>query len=160
MDSVHDALWRFSIVFYARPGVADACLAVQDRHGKDVNILLYAIWHGLSGRGRLRPDQVVAADRAVAKWRSGTVEPLRALRRRTKGTPGAAELYRALKAAELQAERLVQHRLSAMASPAQVANQAARLADADANLTLYLGPEPAVEAAALRIALRDATESG
>ena len=49
------SFWAFSLEFYARPGVAEACLALQDRHGLDVNILLLCCWLGWSGRGRLSP---------------------------------------------------------------------------------------------------------
>jgi uncharacterized protein (TIGR02444 family) len=35
-----DELWQFSEQHYARPGVAAACLALQDEHGANVNLLL------------------------------------------------------------------------------------------------------------------------
>ena len=42
-------LWEFSLEFYAQPGVASACLALQDRCGVDVNVLLLMCWCGLQG---------------------------------------------------------------------------------------------------------------
>ena len=33
--------WQFSIKFYAVPGVADACIALQDQAKVDVNILFF-----------------------------------------------------------------------------------------------------------------------
>lgn len=158
-DTAGSALWRFSLGLYARPGVADACLELQDRHGKDVNLLLYALWHGLSGRGPLTEAGLAAADAAIAVLRRETVEPLRALRRATKGKDGADALYQALKEAELAAERLAQGRLAALAGPVTVAEPAARRENAGANLALYLGPHLA-EAAALRRAIDRAAAPG
>src|SRR5665213_163755 len=48
-----DSFWRFSQDFYALPGVAPACLALQDGHGRDVNLVLYGCWLGMSGRGAM-----------------------------------------------------------------------------------------------------------
>src|SRR5262249_17930336 len=77
-----DALWRFSLAFYAAPGVAEALLTLQDEEGLDVNQMLFALWFGLSGRGRLDKDALAAADRAVGTIRTNIVEPLRSLRKR------------------------------------------------------------------------------
>jgi uncharacterized protein (TIGR02444 family) len=75
--------WRFSVAFYARPGVADACLTLQDREGADVNLLLLALWLGSRGH-RLR----VSTGRRLAKlardWQVPIVAPLRRVRRRLK----------------------------------------------------------------------------
>ena len=42
--------WQFSGAVYAHPGVAEACLDLQDRHGLDVNLLLFCAWAGVQGR--------------------------------------------------------------------------------------------------------------
>ena len=34
--------WRFSLTYYGQPGVSDACIALQDGCGVDVNLLLYS----------------------------------------------------------------------------------------------------------------------
>jgi len=36
--------WRFSLRFYSRPGVAAACLALQDEAGADVNLMLFLLF--------------------------------------------------------------------------------------------------------------------
>ena len=36
--------WRFSLRFYRQPRVADACIALQEESGVDVNLLLYLLW--------------------------------------------------------------------------------------------------------------------
>ena len=37
--------WRFSLRFYRQPRVADACIALQEEAGVDVNLLLFLLWH-------------------------------------------------------------------------------------------------------------------
>lgn len=134
--------WRFSLAVYARPGVAPACLVLQDQHGRDVNLMLYCCWLGASARGRLDPDSLAAADRGVAAWRGEVVENLRAARRAIKAAalPESDGIYAKAKALELEAERLLQRQLAERAPPARSGRSiAARLADALANLALYLG---------------------
>lgn len=147
--------WRFSLAIYARPGVAPACLVLQDQHGRDVNLALYCCWLGASGRGRLERDSLAAADRAVASWRRQVVENFRAARRaiKTAAAPDAQSLYAKAKAVELEAERLLQRRLAERAPAADEGRPTAeRLADAAANLDLYIGDAPAAP-------LRDALEA-
>ena len=76
-------LWAFSLVFYQQPDVMSALLALQDGAGLDVNLILFALWLGLSGRGRVDDRAVDAADRSVRVLRAEVIEPLRALRRRS-----------------------------------------------------------------------------
>jgi uncharacterized protein (TIGR02444 family) len=149
------AFWRFSLRFYERPGVAAACLDLQDGEGRDVNLLLYAAWLGVSGRGRPSAADLAAAEAAIAPWRREVVEPLQSVRRRVKEEPGAAELYAALKAAELEAEQAAQHRLELLAPAPRAASSARRLADARANLRACLGHDaPAALHDALAAELR------
>src|SRR5207248_3229403 len=132
------ALWSFSLAFYARPGVGAACLALQDEHGLDVNLILLCCWLGWSGRGRLAAAELAAADRRVAAWRREVIEKLRAARRALKTHPVAAApaLRRDVQALELRAERAAQRLLLDGLSCAPAS--ADRLADAASNLGLYL----------------------
>ena len=41
---MNNPFWEYSVQQYARPGVADTCLVLQDEHTLDVNMLLYAAW--------------------------------------------------------------------------------------------------------------------
>ena len=110
------AFWRFSLRFYAREGVAPLCLALQDQHGIDVNLLFLLLFLAYRER-RLTPAEVQKIDHAVAAWRALAVQPLRALRRDLKnGVAGmdasATEALRSdIKRCELQAERLQQEML-------------------------------------------------
>jgi len=146
MNDAADPFWTFTLAFYGRPGVSPACIALQDRHGLDVNLVLYACWVGLSGRGRLDAAELARAEATNAPWRSGVIEKLRAARR-TLGEEDVQgpilELYEAAKAAELAAERIAQRRLQMLAPAESVADAATRAADAAANLRLYLAAKPA-----------------
>jgi uncharacterized protein (TIGR02444 family) len=140
--------WRFSLALYAQPGVAAACLALQDQHGLDVNLLLYCCWLGVSGRGQLEEASLASADASVAAWRREVVERFRTARRAIKAAAVAESegLYTKAKAVELEAERLLQRQLAARAPAPQAAiANAQRLRDALANLRLYLGNAPAGE---------------
>src|SRR5882757_1367521 len=75
--------WRFSLGFYRQPGVADACIALQDGCGVDVNILLLFLWLATANRSvPLAAAQAVCAK--AGPWRDDVVVPLRTLRRRLK----------------------------------------------------------------------------
>jgi uncharacterized protein (TIGR02444 family) len=42
--------WRFSLNFYRQAGVAEACIALQDDFGVDVNLMLFLLWLAANGR--------------------------------------------------------------------------------------------------------------
>lgn len=156
-DTGNPDLWAFSLAFYAQPGVAEALIGLQDGAGRDVNLILFAIWLGLSGRGRLDQQRADAAERAVRPIRAEVIEPLRAIRRRL---AAAAEddlrvLREKVKALELDGERASLQRLAAIAGPVCERDPAIRRADAAVSLAFYLGPPAAsgAEAAIIRGAL-------
>jgi uncharacterized protein (TIGR02444 family) len=147
------AFWRFSLEFYRRPGVAEALIALQDRERGDVNLMLFALWLGFSGRPLLGSDGLAAAECAVATIRSEVVEPLRRIRRRLKHDAASdiQDLRRRVAALEIDAEKVAQVRLAATAAAAAELPLAVRLAAAEANLATCLGSAGAgcVEAALL-----------
>jgi uncharacterized protein (TIGR02444 family) len=112
--------WRFSLQFYRLPQVADACIQLQEAAGVDVNLLLFLLWHARQRRA-LSAAEVAALDAQIAPWRSLTVIPLRHVRRGLKAPPAlvaapAAESFRnRIKAVELEAERLQQEAMFALA---------------------------------------------
>jgi uncharacterized protein (TIGR02444 family) len=135
--------WSFSRDLYGRPGVAPACLALQDRFGCDVNLLLLAIFAARCGVA-LNGEEFARLDAAVAPWRSRVVEPIRALRRLLKAdalgvAPERAEACRqALLKAELEGERAAQELLARTARLPPPAGEPDR-DRARANLDAYLG---------------------
>jgi uncharacterized protein (TIGR02444 family) len=156
-DARADEFWAFSLDVYARPGVAAACLRLQDELELDVNLVLLCCWLARSGRGRLNEDDLAAAEARAAPWRREIVEPLRAVRRalKTMVDAASASLYAEIKHLELRAEREEQGRLLAGSLGCR---SAARTVEEDlaANLRLYLAchGHPADSAADLISAMR------
>jgi uncharacterized protein (TIGR02444 family) len=111
-------LWRFACAFYARDGVAPACLALQETLNVDVNILLFAIYAHLARGIALDAADLGAVDALVRDWRHEIVQPLRGLRTRLKAGPVPApstatdHLRNRIKAAELEAEQIELAQLS------------------------------------------------
>ncbi|MBM3539322.1 MAG: TIGR02444 family protein [Alphaproteobacteria bacterium] len=103
--------WAWSLRLYKRPGVAHACLALQDRAGIDVNLLLFCLWCG-SRRIPLSRPAMREALRLSRRWSLSVVQPLRAVRRSLKvpalSSKALRNLRRHVAAVELKAER-VQH---------------------------------------------------
>jgi uncharacterized protein (TIGR02444 family) len=134
--------WRFSLNFYRQAGVAEACIALQDDCGVDVNLMLFLLWLAASGR-RLSVDNIKELDEAVRSWRDLTVIPIRDVRRKLKGTQtlvetGKQEAFRTkIKAIELEAERLQQEALYARSRSAPSGSGAHPPAAARANLAAY-----------------------
>ena len=135
--------WRFSLRFYRQPAVADACIALQEEAGVDVNLLLFLLWHA-SHKRALAAAEVAELEQRIGAWRDMTVVPLRALRRALKSppelvAPATAELFRTrIKGAELEAERLQQEAMYELARSSPLGQDAPSLADAArANVAAY-----------------------
>jgi uncharacterized protein (TIGR02444 family) len=136
-----DPLWDFSLATYLRPGVATACLSLQDRRGIDVNMVLYCCWVGASGGGILGRREMAAALAAARPWQRDVVVPLRRIRQDLKGTGEYGEmLRRRVAAAEIDAEHAEQLLISSTWTrrPDESRTEALRIDDACANLKRYL----------------------
>lgn len=112
----HFPFWDWSLAIYARAGVAEACLALQDRRGVDVNLILFAIWLAVDGRalGNNAATAAAVLDTLAGdarRWQVEMVQPLRSCRRAARSAGAALpsdalERFRdAVKALELDAER-------------------------------------------------------
>ena len=104
--------WAFALAIYARPGVAEACLTLQNDAGVDVMLLLMATFAAVRHRNLLTAVEIEALDEACRPWREHIVGRLRAIRTELKTGPKpapgeATEPFRAkIKALELEAEKL------------------------------------------------------
>ena len=133
--------WDFSLKIYSSAAVQQACVTLQDESGVDVNVLLYMLWHAYEGR-RLGDAEGRAVLDAVERWRADVVVPLRTARRNLKQPPagfdtsGAESLRSIVKKAELEAERLQQSALHALALPGAVPGAGVR-ETAAANASAY-----------------------
>jgi uncharacterized protein (TIGR02444 family) len=109
------SLWEWTLEAYARPGVADACLTLQDAHGQSTSYLLWAVW----AEG---PDAAVLRDAAGAAkaWEAKVLRPLRETRRVLKPAfppiedDARKDLREDVKAAELRAERVLMETLETL----------------------------------------------
>lgn len=145
--------WDFSLAVYGRAGVAPACLALQERHGLDVNLLLFCGWCGSRGRG-LDAAEIAALDARLAEWRREVVQPLRGVRRWMKtreAVPGkeARALRGEVKRLELEAERIEQELLFAAAEEVLSMGEAGEASPAAAAASMarylrFLGVEPSI----------------
>ena len=115
-----DDLWTWACAAYAAPGVAEACLSLQDSHEQNVPLLLWAAWTAATGR---RPDEetIEAACDTARAWQTTTIAPLRAVRRTLKTpvpdleTDARLAVREQVKAAELAAERHLLNGLEGLA---------------------------------------------
>ncbi len=104
--------WAFALQIYARPGVADACLKLQNEAGVDVMMFLMVAFAAVRHRILLTPSDIRQLDEACRPWREQIVRPLRAIRSGLKTGPlpapnGETEEFRSrIKAVELASERL------------------------------------------------------
>lgn len=123
MVSAADSLWQFSIRFYTAPHVEENLLRLQNEYQLNVNYLLLALWHGLSGRGLISSEQ-------FNQWRHTTqdleqsIAWLRMVRQSVKAQLGTQsgglmqDYYLALREAELKGEQTLQAQLAAWSQPA------------------------------------------
>ena len=146
-------LWDFMTETYSQPGVEKACLALQNRFGADVNMVLFCIWLAYCGAGSTNLAQNLgSALKLSRKWQKAMVEPLRTARNNLKdhidasGMDGptldaASALRERIKASELEMERMETLALYALAPEGydQGAGTSPAVCKDDAlnNLTVY-----------------------
>jgi uncharacterized protein (TIGR02444 family) len=145
------SLWDWTLKAYGQAGVPQACLALQDDHGQNTSLLLWAVWAEAADPALL----TLAADTAH-RWEALALTPIRAVRRALKPTfegvdDGEREALREdVKAVELRAERVLMESLEAF-TPAR--GGASALAALEAASIAWGKPAPADALAALAAAL-------
>jgi uncharacterized protein (TIGR02444 family) len=135
--------WRFSLQFYRQPGVAEACIALQEDSGVDVNLLMFLLWHAAQRR-QFAPSEVEWIESKICVWRESAVVPLRTVRRALKVStllvpaPTAEAFRTRVKGLELEAERLQQEAMYALEPHVPPGEEASSSADAArANIAAY-----------------------
>lgn len=140
--SAVDDFWQFSNRFYADKAVKEHCLRLQDHWQLNVNYVLLAVWHGLSGRGALSAEQ-------FRHWRhhlrelEQSIVSLRQVRHSvgamSKSSPSrlVQRYYQSLCDTELKAEQALQGLLADDTSGTQPGGAAQRCADAAQSLQAY-----------------------
>ena len=111
----------------------------------DVNLILFALWQGACGRGRLSHAELMAAERSAGPIRAAIVLPLRALRRKLRPDRDAdiQRLRERIKTLEIAAERIVQGRLARLAGTA-----------GEGSVHTYAGANPMATAAKMTVSSR------
>lgn len=138
--------WDFSLAFYGKPGVADACVYLQDKYGLDVNIILFCVWVGSTGRGPLDANEIGVCVSRTSDWRGRVIEPLRQIRRACRDQPlGVPEFllqvfHPLMRDIELDAEHVEQLVLAELGrdKPPEAAADAVKAFDAQRSLLGYV----------------------
>jgi len=145
--AMENAFWNFSCAVYAEPGVQEACLALQDRFGLDVNLALLCAWVGAERAGSMEAGHLAAAAALIGDWQGEVVRPLRHVRQRIKrlalmADPAVASFRGRVADVELEAERLQQAMLFRWADPRWPRRGTPPRGVALANLQVLLGTRP------------------
>jgi uncharacterized protein (TIGR02444 family) len=123
--SADQGFWNFSLAVYRQPGVPEECLALQERLGADVNLLLLCAYLGAKKNALLDRSDIEAAVTASTAWHADVVRNLRAARQALKPwedgrdealQDSARTLRSAVKKLELDAERIEHDLLANWAS--------------------------------------------
>lgn len=109
-------LWDFAVWAYGQQGVEKACLALQDRLGADVNMLLFCCWLAYRNTPTTHLGKILGAALKVSReWQGNLIIPLRTSRQNLKNTVetlvgnervAATALRERLKECELEMEQL------------------------------------------------------
>jgi uncharacterized protein (TIGR02444 family) len=107
-----ESLWGFSVRVYARPGVEEVCIRLQEAWNADVPVLLFALWRGKRGCELSNTDVQEIVD-TVTVWQREVITPIRQLRRRLRDADllapeliaGMQAVRKELQQTELGAER-------------------------------------------------------
>ncbi|KDA00865.1 MULTISPECIES: TIGR02444 family protein [Hyphomonadaceae] len=153
------AFWQFSLDVYARPQVAELCLALQDEHNFDVNAVLFCLWSAQRSAAALNQSEIGEVLLRIAPINENLVHPVRGARRwvrryidkvtDSEEAPELTALYAALKAVELKSEGQVQSALIDLLRPASVDHQTSPESAAHASLEIYRRAIAAHEAATI-----------
>jgi uncharacterized protein (TIGR02444 family) len=117
-----ESFWNFAVRTYRCEGIPEACLALQNERGADVNVLLFCCWVGATrGEFEIKTfDRMLEFSRA---WADRVVRPLRNVRTwmKIEGCPDPAmpvescmNLRERIKKVELEAERLQENVMQSM----------------------------------------------
>ncbi|MBU1375321.1 MAG: TIGR02444 family protein [Alphaproteobacteria bacterium] len=109
------AIWDWVLEAYGRPGVPEACLTLQDVHGQNTSLLLWAV------RAEVKDAELLArAAEATRAWERTALVPIREVRRALKAPQPPVDdvarlaLREDVKGLELAAERLLLETLDGM----------------------------------------------
>ncbi len=120
--------WQRSLHVYARDGVKDALLMLQEQCALDVNVLLFCCYAAERGAPCLEDELLAQVLEIQQQWQRRFIEPLRQLRRQlTPSSEATAPLREQFLALELSLERVEQEALERLLpAPARMTPEQAR----------------------------------
>ena len=127
-----ESFWQFSLRTYSKEPVPEACLALQNQHGVDVNLLLFSLWFGMT-RGVADENLLREVFEFSRSWASHVVVPLRGIRTwmKTEGCDDARidkskcqEYRERVKKLELAGEKMQQEVLQTLVADVDESQQA------------------------------------
>jgi uncharacterized protein (TIGR02444 family) len=138
--------WDFSLQVYGREGVSSACIALQDRHVLDVNIILLSMWLGYNGHPVMDHDALMRALDVSRRWNKDIVCGIRAVRLALKddfsliSAENCEILRKNILSLEIEGEHLEHLALASTVKSAPNADlePSLKMAICTANLGLYL----------------------
>ncbi|WP_337189023.1 TIGR02444 family protein [Phenylobacterium sp.] len=149
------SIWDWALAAYALPGVPEACLALQDEHGQNTSLLLWAVYAEARD-----PALLARGVEAARAWDATALRPLREVRRALKPAlppfpDGARQALRdEVKGLELAAERLLLETLAGLCgAPRHASGGAPALEALEAASRAWEKPAPPAALAALAAAL-------
>ena len=139
------SFWNFSLEVYSKKGVSDSCIALQESHGVDVNILLFCCWAASVGHPVLSKHEIELLCRSTAEWNQDIIQKLRNVRKSLKiknyecNKEEVRDLQSQILEVEIKAEQTEQFKL--MRTIAVLEDQSVpeiqRINNALENITLY-----------------------
>ena len=146
-----ESFWNFAVRTYRCEGIPDACLALQDERGADVNVLLFCCWMGAT-RGEFETESFDRVLEFSHAWADHVVRPLRSVRTwmKIEGCSDPAMLAEScmtlrerIKKVELQAEQLQENVMQSIvdAIPGVTLGVSEQVRAAIANLNRYFTAE-------------------
>lgn len=134
------SFWQFSIDLYRNRDVENACLSLQNRHGLNVNLILFCCWAASESYGRLEKNDFHKAFAAINRWHEMVTLELRKLRRMVKKMNMYHTSYQKALEDEIAAEHIEQLMLAdtLLKHPHERRTSGQKVADAFSNVLLYL----------------------
>tara|TARA_B100000686_G_C16433666_1_gene783435 strand:+ start:291 stop:818 length:528 start_codon:yes stop_codon:yes gene_type:complete len=83
-ESTSLKFWHFSLAYYQHSNSSEILLSLQNTHGLDINLILFALWTGRVEGTALLKEDFQALDSSIANWRQNIIQPIRKLRQTAK----------------------------------------------------------------------------